>query len=207
MKVKRMKTTEKLSPFLILPFSAFILFHITFPPSCTGPICQDSSVGSPFRPGIAVSYSLSFSFCIRTFHLLPAPAWIAFALIAGFVGILARPRAFRVIVFFLFAIILCLSRRAHQMELCDAFRQWAGDGEPVEVIGKVISPPMTYYENYHFLLRIDSLPGAIFRCASRPHPQLHRSLEAAAVRSGNSAGCSRLPASGGIPLNTMNSGR
>ncbi len=57
---------------------------------------------------------------------------------------------------------MCISRRAHQIELCDDFHTWAGDGEPVEVVGKVISPPMPYYEDYHFLLRIDSLPGASF---------------------------------------------
>jgi competence protein ComEC len=110
--------------------------------------------------GIALAFALPFHFCAQVYHLFPVSVWLAGIVISAGLGILIRPPSFRIIAFIIFAIILCISRRAHQMELCDAFRQWAGDGLPVEVVGKVISPPMPFYEDYHFLLRIDSLPGA-----------------------------------------------
>ncbi len=112
--------------------------------------------------GIILAFALPFHLCAQVYHLFPVLVWLAGITIFAVLGILTRPPAFRMFAFFLFAIILCISRRAHQMELCDAFQQWAGDGLPVAVVGKVIAPPMPFYEDYHFLLRIDSLPGASF---------------------------------------------
>ncbi len=112
--------------------------------------------------GIALAYSLSFNFCTHVNHLLPAPLWIIVIIIFAALGIFLRPPVRRIIFFFLFAIILCISRRAHQVELCNALETWAGDGLPHLIVGKVTSPPMPYYEDYRFLLRIDSLPGASY---------------------------------------------
>ncbi len=112
--------------------------------------------------GIALAYSFSFTFCSQAYHFFPSSLWLALLILSAALGILFRPPFIRIIFFFLFAIILCISRRAHQVELCNALETWAGDGLPHLVVGKVISPPMPFYEDYRFLLRIDSLPGASF---------------------------------------------
>ena len=112
--------------------------------------------------GVAFAYALSFSFCTRAFHSLPAPVWLAGITLSAALGILTRPPALRIILFFLFTIFLCIVRREHQIEICQDLRAWSGDGLPVEVVGKVTSPPMPYYGEYRFMLRIDSLPGASF---------------------------------------------
>ena len=74
-------------------------------------------------------------------------------------GVLARSRAIRFAAFLLFAAVLCTYHRARQAEVFDCLREAMSSAESMTITGKVTSPPLPYYENFHFRLKIDSVEG------------------------------------------------
>ena len=97
------------------------------------------------------------------------------ALFAG-AGVFLRPAFFRFLCFFLFAIPLCLLHRAHQTDTFSFLRETMNASEPVSLAGKVTSAPLPCYENFHFLLKIDSISGQSFKTAARGDGQLRLPL-------------------------------
>ena len=75
-------------------------------------------------------------------------------------GIFLRSPLIRFVSFLLFSILFCMFHRAHQTDTYTSLRENTNASKPVSLIGKVTSAPLPYYENFHFLLKIDSAAGS-----------------------------------------------
>jgi ComEC/Rec2-related protein len=112
--------------------------------------------------GTALAYLEPFSRTIalsgaRSTILRPG-VWVLVAIL-GISGILVRNRTVRFGAFLVFAFFYCCIHRAEQVDLYQNIRPVADGAVTLTVIGKVCSAPLPYYENYHFLLRVDSIEG------------------------------------------------
>jgi ComEC/Rec2-related protein len=113
--------------------------------------------------GTVLAFQFPFHSCsdfgrnVSLLHRLILPVMV----LCASAGIFLRPAFFRFLCFFLFAVPLCLLHRAHQTEVFSFVRENMNAPETVSLIGKVTSAPLPFYENFHFLLRIDSLAGTV----------------------------------------------
>jgi competence protein ComEC len=125
--------------------------------------------GLPFRTGGAL---------LHWWSLLLAGLFAVF-------GILLRPPLVRFCSFLLFALLLCLMRRANQEEVFAFARGPADTMKHVSLTGEVTSAPLPAFENFHFLLTIDStgdasfdaLAGKTVNCVSPVEPPLYGRVE------------------------------
>jgi ComEC/Rec2-related protein len=117
---------------------------------------------------VAVSVGVFFAFFLPYGSLAGLTAGrsavgrlIVMTLIAslGITGLLARIRFVRFTAFLIFAFLLCCTHRARQLDVYDSLRPAAEGGRTITITGKVCSAPLPYYENFHFLLRVDSVAG------------------------------------------------
>jgi competence protein ComEC len=116
--------------------------------------------------GVAVGTILAFKFTFRTSAGLGHQQWLllpAMALLLA-AGILLRPALIRFPSFLFFAMLLCLQHRAHQTDVYGFLGESMHPPQQAVLVGKVTSAPLPCHENYHFLLKIDSVCGR----ASKP---------------------------------------
>jgi ComEC/Rec2-related protein len=106
---------------------------------------------------------LAFALPFRTGEPLLHGATVAVLAAFAGAGILMRPPVARFFAFLLFAFLLCLMRRAHQSEVFSFARVPSGTPERTAFVGRVASAPLPAYENFHFLLKIDSTGDALMR--------------------------------------------
>ncbi|MGA2506033.1 MAG: ComEC/Rec2 family competence protein [Chitinispirillaceae bacterium] len=141
--------------------------------------------------GTVLAFHVPFHACAafgRSSLLLHWLVLPAMALLAG-AGIFLRPAFFRFLCFFLFAIPLCLLHRAHQTDVFSFLRETMNAPVPVSFAGKVTSAPLPCYENFHFLLKIDSvadhaskpLRGVTVNCICPAEPLLYGRVVARGV--------------------------
>jgi competence protein ComEC len=112
--------------------------------------------------GTAIAFLLPFHWCSGICPAAPVRSWTAVPLAALLccTGILVRTALVRFGAFFLFALALGVMHRAHQTEVFDGLREPARAAVPATLVGKVVSPPLPWQENFHFLLKIDPTCGA-----------------------------------------------
>jgi len=113
----------------------------------------------------------------------PLLHWTAVPVLGIFAaaGILLRPPRLRFCAFLLFALLLCCLRRAHQADVFAFVHGPADTPEQIALVGRVLSAPLPAYENFHFLLKIDStdnvssrsLIGKTVSCVSPVEPPLY----------------------------------
>lgn len=115
----------------------------------------------------AVSTGIALAFLLP-FHLVPVqhlsvnllyPCATIIMVLLVLCGVLLRKAAVRFFLFLLLAILLCLLHRARQTEVFSMLREAIRPAVATTFSGKVISPPLPSYENFHVLLKIDSVYG------------------------------------------------
>ncbi|MBN1130467.1 MAG: ComEC/Rec2 family competence protein [Chitinispirillaceae bacterium] len=74
-------------------------------------------------------------------------------------GVLTRMIAIRFISFFFCAILITSAAQSHQRTVYRTLHGLCMDAQPISLSGTIVSPPMPWFENFHFLLKIDSLSG------------------------------------------------
>ena len=139
--------------------------------------------------GVGIAYELPLRWrTAATGQLLHSWTLPALLLLLALTGILIRRQGFRFAAFLLFAIILCVARRGHQVAVFEALLLGTQNATPIEVVGKVTTSPLPYYENYHFLLRVDSasgsaaaLRGLTINCIAPHAPPQYRSVKVEGV--------------------------
>lgn len=111
--------------------------------------------------GTILAFQVPFRTCAGFCHQSVLVHWLilpCMVMLCG-AGIFLRPFIIRFAAFLLFAILLCILNRAHQVEVFTFLRKNISGAEGVTLIGKVASAPLPCFENFHFLLKIDSVCG------------------------------------------------
>jgi ComEC/Rec2-related protein len=86
-------------------------------------------------------------------------AAVSFAACLAIAGILVRTRVARFGAFCAFAFLVCCLHRAKQVDVYECLRRTGTEMGTMTVTGKVCSAPLPYYENFHFLLRVETIDG------------------------------------------------
>ncbi|MCU0610031.1 MAG: ComEC family competence protein [Chitinispirillaceae bacterium] len=132
-------------------------------------------------PGLVSWTSMSIGCAAAFFLPVPAiPGSAVFLLIAlALTGILSRPPLARFAAFLLFAFMFCSMRINNQSEVYRSLSK----PPALAISGKVVSPPMTYLENFKCLLVIDScdpaldkLRGKTAECISPSEPRQYERI-------------------------------
>ena len=116
--------------------------------------------------GTALAFALPFRFCTAAMAATPFHYATASVLLIALAltGILVKRPVGRFVAFLLCALVLCTARRAHQVEVYGNLRPATDGSAQICFIGKVLLPPVQYYDGYSFLMRIDSASAkAAFR--------------------------------------------
>jgi ComEC/Rec2-related protein len=112
--------------------------------------------------GTLLAFRVSFHTCTGICHTTVLFNWVVLPamVLLPVAGILLRSPFFRFSSFFLFAVLFCIFHRSHQTDTYRFLSENTGASKPVSLVGKVTSPLLPYYENFHFLLKIDSIVGS-----------------------------------------------
>jgi ComEC/Rec2-related protein len=92
-------------------------------------------------------------------HSAAPPTLIVSALFLIVAGILTRMIAIRFTAFFLSAFLITAAGQSHQRTVFQTFDEVCRNDPLLTLSGKVVSPPMPWFEGFHFLFRIESAAG------------------------------------------------
>lgn len=107
--------------------------------------------------GIGLGFALSGGYHLdRHLSVLPGAA-VAAAALALCAGILTRAFALRFTAFLIFGFTVCSLHVSRQHAVFGPLGSLPCEKIPFSAVGKVVSPPLPWLENYHFLFRIDSI--------------------------------------------------
>jgi ComEC/Rec2-related protein len=111
--------------------------------------------------GTILAFQVPFRSCAGFGHHAVLVHWLLLLCMVALcaAGIFLRPFIIRFAAFLLFAILLCMLHRAHQVDVFSFLRKNIRGAEGVSFIGKTASAPLPCFENFHFLLKIDSAIG------------------------------------------------
>jgi hypothetical protein len=118
-----------------------------------------------FVSWVAVSCGIALSLVTPLPAYLPYSATISPGVILAtavtllIAGVLTRKNTLRFIAFFFTALLICSVDESHQHKVFRSFDRLTVDGQMLSLTGKVISPPLPWFENFHFLLHLDSVAG------------------------------------------------
>jgi ComEC/Rec2-related protein len=128
--------------------------------------------------GIGLGFALSGGYHLDRYPPALLHAAVAATALALCAGILTRAFAVRFGAFLLFGFLACSLHGSRQHVVFGPLTSLPCEKIPITATGKVVSPPQPWFENFHFLLRIDSvtagplkqLKGLTINCTAPVEP-------------------------------------
>ena len=107
--------------------------------------------------GTGLGFALSGGYHLFRHAPVLSGATLAAAALALCAGILTRAIALRFGAFLIFGFMVCSLHGSRQHAVFGPLSSLPCEKIPFSAVGKVISPPQPWLENFHFLFRIDSI--------------------------------------------------